>query len=265
MPSIVLSGRFAERLAVNGRLHDYDMMDAEPQASGPFFEQIYPYQTIYQGQDDSFIPLTDFRYQVDPVNGAKPATVIQVNSLDEARIQSDKQFNEFYRLVGVQVMQFAMQDYTANHMRILATLNTMRSPPGELGTITGISGNINASALGETDSTDAQAKRIRSDAYALSSGFSLNYQKIPDLLTTKWIERLASVYLRNSDVSSSLFYRELSITAQNRFGESLVYPLNSFIEGVSVQEMNGWIEQNLLPGRDGNVLLSSMYQLTLQC
>lgn len=262
--SIVLSGRFAERLAVNGRLHDYDLMDAEPVASGPFFEQIYPYQTIYQGADQSFIPLTDFRYQVDPVNGLKPVKVINVTSLEEARVESDKQFNKFYRLVGAQVMQFAMQDYTANHMRILATLNTMRSPPGELGTITGISGNINASALGETDSAEAQTKRIKSDAYALSGGFSLNYQKIPDLLTVKWIERLASVYLDQPEVSSSLFYRELSMTAQNRFGESLVYPLNSFIEGLSVQEINGWIEQNLLPGRDGNVLLSSMYQLTLQ-
>lgn len=264
VPSIVLSGRFADRLAVNGRLHDYDIMDAEPVASGPFFEQIYPYQTIYQGQDSSFIPLTDFRYQVDPVNGAVPTKVINIASLEEARIESDKQFNRFYRMVGAQVMQFAMQDYTANHMRILTTLNTMRSPPGELGTITGISGNINASSLGQTDSAESQTKRIKSDAYALSGGFSLNYQKLPDLLTVKWIERLASIYLTQPGVSPNLFYRELSMTAQNRFGESLVYPLNSFIEGLSVQELNAWIEQNLLPGRDGNVLLSLMYQMTLQ-
>ena len=28
--------------------------------------------------------------------------------------------------------------------------------------------------------------------------------------------------------------------------------------------MNTWIENNLMPGRDGNVLLTPMYQLTLQ-
>jgi|GEM_PF-5351311 len=261
--SIVLSGRFASRLAVNGRLHDYDIMDADPKASGPFFEQIYPYQTIYQGDNLDFIPLTDFRYRFDPTKGAIPQTVLSVNSLEDARTQSDKQFNRFYRMVGAQVMQFAMQDYTANHMRILATLNTMRSPPGELGTITGISANINASSMGETDSSEAQTKRIKSDAYSLSGGFSLNYQKLPNLVTLKWIERLTTVYLGKS-ASTNLFLRELSLTAQNRFGESLVYPLNGWLEGTTSEDINAWISTNLLPGRDGNVLLSSMYQLTLQ-
>ncbi len=261
--SIVLSGRFASRLAVKGRLHDYDLMDADPKASGPFFEQIYPYQTIYQGDNPDFIPLMDFRYRFDPTNGAIPQTVIAVESLEQARILSDKQFNKFYRMVGAQVMQFAMQDYTANHMRILATLNTMRSPPGELGTITGISGNINAASMGQTDSAEAQAKRIKSDAYSLSGGFSLNYQKIPDLVILKWIERLSTIYLGKA-ASRNMFLREVSLTAQNRFGESLVYPLNAWLEGTTTEEINGWIGANLLPGRDGNVLLSSMYQLTLQ-
>jgi hypothetical protein len=262
-PGIVLSGRFASRLAVNGRLHDYELMDADSKASGPFFEQLYPYQTIYQGDNPDFIPLKDFRTKFDPTKGTIPQVVIGVESLAEARIESDKQFNKFYRLVGAQVMQFAMQDYTANHMRILATLNTMRSPPGELGTITGISGNINASALGQTDSSETQAKRIKSDAYSLSGGFSLNYQKLPDLVTLKWIERLSSIYLGKSS-SANLFLRELSLTAQSRFGESLVYPLNSWIENTDAEAINAWIGNNLMTGRDGNVLLSSMYQLTLQ-
>ena len=262
-PGIIMSGRFASRLAVNGKLHDYELMDANPESSGPFFEQLYPYQTIYQGDNPDFIPLKDFRTRFDPTKGAVPQVVLSVDSLAEARVESDKQFNEFYRLVGAQVMQFAMQDYTANHMRILATLNTMRSPPGELGTITGISGNINASALGQTDSSEAQTKRIKSDAYALSGGFSLNYQKVPDLVKLKWIERLSTVYLGKT-ASTNLFFRELSLKAQSRFGESLVYPLNSWIEGTTVEELNGWIENNLITGRDGNVLLSPMYQLTLQ-
>ena len=262
-PGIIMSGRFASRLAVNGKLHDYELMDADPKASGPFFEQLYPYQTIYQGDNPDFIPLKDFRTRFDPTKGSIPQVVIDVDSLAEARIESDKQFNQFYRLVGAQVMQFAMQDYTANHMRILSTLNTMRSPPGELGTITGISGNINASALGQTDSSEAQEKRIKSDAYTLSGGFSLNYQKIPDLVTLKWIERLSTVYLGRS-ASANLFLRELSLTAQSRFGESLVYPLNSWIEDTNPEALNAWIGSNLMTGRDGNVLLSSMYQLTLQ-
>ena len=210
-----MSGRFASRLAVNGKLHDYELMDADPKASGPFFEQLYPYQTIYQGDNPDFIPLKDFRTRFDPTKGAVPQVVLGVESLAEARLESDKQFNKFYRLVGAQVMQFAMQDYTANHMRILATLNTMRSPPGELGTITGISGKINASALGETDTAEAQTKRIKSDAYALSGGFSLNYQKIPDLVKLKWIERLSTLYLGKTASSSPIFPRTQSEGAKS--------------------------------------------------
>ena len=65
-PGIIMSGRFASRLAVNGKLHDYELMDADPKASGPFFEQIYPYQTIYQGDNPDFIPLKDFRTVLIP-------------------------------------------------------------------------------------------------------------------------------------------------------------------------------------------------------
>ena len=184
MASIVLSGRFAERLAVNGRLHDYDLMDAEPVASGPFFEQIYPYQTIYQGADQSFIPLTDFRYQVDPVNGLKPVKVINVTSLEEARVESDKQFNKFYRLVGAQVMQFAMQDYTANHMRIFGYFEYHALTTWRVGHHHRHFREYQCVCIGGDDSAEAQTKRIKSDAYALSGGFP-NYQKIPDLLTVK--------------------------------------------------------------------------------
>ena len=176
-PGIIMSGRFASRLAVNGKLHDYELMDADPKASGPFFEQLYPYQTIYQGDNPDFIPLKDFRTRFDPTKGTIPQVVLGVESLAEP-IESDKQFNQFYRLVGAQVMQFAMQDYTANHMRILASLNMMRSPPGD-GYITGISAR-SASILGETDLWK-QKQRIKPDAFALSGGFS-QLPKIPDLV-----------------------------------------------------------------------------------
>ena len=50
IPAVMLKGRFALRLGFNNRIHDYDMMDGDPATSGPFFEQMYPYQTIYAGQ-----------------------------------------------------------------------------------------------------------------------------------------------------------------------------------------------------------------------
>ena len=262
--SIVLRGRFAQRLGVQGRLHDYDMMDAEPASSGPFFEQIYPYQTVYRQDNPNFIPLTDFRYKTAP-NDAKsvvPQVVLAVNNLEEARVLSEKEFNSFYRLVGAQVMQFAMQDYTVNHMRIMATLTTMRTPPGELGATTGMSKDINASSLGQTDSTEEQAKRIKDNAYSLPGGFSLNYQKIPDVLIVQWLERLSILYL--SDSEKSMFYRELTMIAEGRFVESLRQQRVSFIEGVSEEQLKGWIDANLEVGRDGNVILAPLRQLALQ-
>lgn len=42
-PMVRLRGRFATRLAYDGRLHPYDIMDADGDTSQPFFEQMYPY------------------------------------------------------------------------------------------------------------------------------------------------------------------------------------------------------------------------------
>ena len=55
------------------------------------------------GNNLDFIPLKDFRTRFDPTKGAVPDVVLSVESLAEARIESDRQFNQFYRLVGAQV------------------------------------------------------------------------------------------------------------------------------------------------------------------
>ena len=61
--SVMLAGRFALRLGFNNRSHDYDMMDGDPKSSGPFFEQLYPYQTIYEADNKEYIPLYNFKSQ----------------------------------------------------------------------------------------------------------------------------------------------------------------------------------------------------------
>ena len=61
--SVMLAGRFALRLGFNNRSHDYDMMDGDPKSSGPFFEQLYPYQTIYEADNQEYIPLYNFKSQ----------------------------------------------------------------------------------------------------------------------------------------------------------------------------------------------------------
>lgn len=39
----LIKGRFAQGLAADGRRHQYDIMDGDPESSAPFFEQMYPY------------------------------------------------------------------------------------------------------------------------------------------------------------------------------------------------------------------------------
>ena len=76
-PGIIMSGRFALRVwrsMVNCMITR--LMDADPKASGPFFEQLYPYQTIYQGDNPDFIPLKDFRTRFDPTKGTIPQVVL---------------------------------------------------------------------------------------------------------------------------------------------------------------------------------------------
>ena len=40
---VLLRGRMAHGLRVGGKAHPYELMDGDPQYSGPFFEQMYPF------------------------------------------------------------------------------------------------------------------------------------------------------------------------------------------------------------------------------
>ncbi len=48
-PIVMLKGRFATRLVFDGRRHQFDIMDGDPETSGPFFEQMYPYEQAMGG------------------------------------------------------------------------------------------------------------------------------------------------------------------------------------------------------------------------
>ena len=102
--SVVLKGRFAERLGFNNRDHDYNLMDADPDSSGPFFEQIYPYKTAYRGDDKSLVPLTlSLSKLAMGQDTSKLKNMIRVKDYDSAVFQSSLQFSQFYRLVATQV------------------------------------------------------------------------------------------------------------------------------------------------------------------
>ncbi len=259
-PAVLMSGRFAERLGYNNRIHDYNLMDGDPNSSGPFFEQIYPYDTIYQKDDETYIPLADFRYPTVEIRDPSAVkNIVTVNSIEDAQQQAVIQFNRFYRLVATQVMQFAMQDYTDNHMRIMATLTTMRSPPGSLEEASGIARNLNASAQGQTDSSELLESKVNRDAYAVPGGFKLSFNKLPEILIVQWLERLSVAYPPTSD-----FYMDLTYDAKNVFQELLTSGRPTLIKGLSDQDLVKWIGDNSAPGVDGNIIIEPLREMALQ-
>ena len=228
IPAVMLKGRFALRLGFNTRIHDYDMMDGDPATSGPFFEQMYPYQTIYEVDNPELIPLYDFRHPKVSVGAAIKDSFLQVSSLQEASDKASREFGQFYRLVATQVLQFSMQDYTVNHMRILAALTIMRTPPGSLAEATGISRNLNAAAQGQTDDRDLQEAQIQSDSYGIPDGFQINYQTLPDIIVVEWLKT------RGHYTSPPNLYFDITNEATAMFGQ-LLAATSTILEGITDQ------------------------------
>jgi hypothetical protein len=261
-PSVLLSGRFAYRLGFNNRVHDYNLMDADPYSSGPFFEQIYPYDTIYQQNDETYIPLADFKYPSAELARDPSAVknIVTISTMEDARQQAVIQFNRFYRLVSTQVMKFAMQDYTANHMRIMGTLTTMRSPPGSLEEASGIARNLNASAQGQTDSSELLNSKIKREEYAVPGGFKLNFEKLPEILIIQWLERLTVAYPPTTE-----FYMAFADELIESFREILDTSRRATsVNGLSDSDFIKWIEENGLPGVDVNIIVPQMRKLALR-
>ena len=268
IPSVLLSGRFAERLGWRGKVYDFNLMDADPDISGPFFEQIYPYETIYRTEDaEAFIPLTDFRY---PSSKGKLSLsesktneflngFILVDDIQNAESEASDQFDKFYHLITSQILQFAMQDYTDNHMRIMGAMTLMRSPPSSLEQATGISRDLNASAQGQTDPKEALEKRVDSEVYSVPGGFKLNYGKIPEILIIQWLDQLSRTFPPSSE-----FYFNLTIQAESAFHQLLKHSRATQLTGVSQEAFEKWIVDNTKPGVDGNVILKPLRQMALQ-
>ena len=72
---------------------------------------------------------------------------MNVTSLEEAYGKTVGEFSLFYRLVATQVLQFSMQDYTINRMRILNFSDKSPNTSGSLAEAT-VFLMLNASAQG---------------------------------------------------------------------------------------------------------------------
>ncbi len=190
-PTVLLGGRFALRLGLGleGVLHDYDLMNGDPRSSGPFFEQMYPYSQALEAADEALYPLAPFRDTAGAGSGVRFD-----GGLPAARDLASGQFQSFSMLLGTQIAQFGMEDYTVNHMRLLTALTAMQSPPGSLELRTGRTRDLVAAALGETDPEDEVAERVGGGMLALQQDIEINYFQLPLPLVEEYLRQIQRWY-----------------------------------------------------------------------
>jgi hypothetical protein len=265
-PFIVLKGRFAARLAVDNRRHPFDLMDGDPESAGPLFEQMYPYQRGLASDavdDESEVPLDNFI-----VNEAlKQPTATDLVSLrtenfrDSLLLPGDdlfkiydfanQQFERFYRLIGVQILRFAREEYTPTHIRVLTALMAMESPPNEAG-----EGFLGADALvaaskGQLDEFDAGVVQFR--GFASSRGFAINFVELPRELVERHIVTFNEWNNPNEDFKWALLVEIISNLEEHLRPGMRENPKAYALARLDDQYIDDWIQNNSFPGRTQTV------------
>jgi len=200
----LVKGRFATRLAYDGKRHPFDLMDGDPQSSGPFFEQMYPYDTAIESQNLDLAPLAHFiapealkRAGLNPhdpdVEALRRDTYQAVSfaadqGYDAARGVALTEFQRFYHLVGTQILRFALEEYTPTHLRVLTALIAMDTPPGRLDESAGAR-DVVAASEGQTDDDALIGGLVVPQAYSAGRAFSINYDQLPPSIVEEYVQR----------------------------------------------------------------------------
>ncbi len=209
----LLQGRFASRLGYDGRPYNYDLMDADPNFAGPFFEQVYPFRGPETAEGFILRPLAAFSASAERLEdvlqrlgGDTPLTTLppgwrgtlQVSlnrgSWEEFVRASEDSFDRFYHQVGSDVLRYGMRDYTANQMRVFTSLSAMNVPPTDDGGSSGRSRNLVAAAKGQTDTAEALLSRTEGNAFVVEGIKDLRYESLPVDLVERWLALLIPAY-----------------------------------------------------------------------
>ncbi len=269
-PIVVAKGRFAVNNAAGGKLHPYDIMDADPESSSPLFEQMYPYQrglTIDEkieglSGDESDIPLNRF-FVPETLKTAAPEEVEDVRIqefadliLPEAEFYgtmhgwANEEFSRFYELVGVQILRFAREEYTSTHLRVLSALMAMKEPPragtgGDFGDV-----DPNAGTVGQTDLLD----EVRYDPAQFATGdFKLNHWELPYDLIEKHLDDFAEWRQPSEDFKNALLGKlilaaedSLKVSVLTSYGDERNYFAFGALDDKGITD---WVQQASVPGQ----------------
>ena len=267
-PMVVVAGRFAKRLGVDNKPYPFDIMAGTANSSGPFFEQLFPYDTERASKrKNRMIPLHDFTLSAevdltrkdaenwDVVREALDDTMLQEDEWSEYNAKATNEFELFSRLMGVQVAKNAMMDHTDNQMRILTSLSMMRSPPPREVTKTALdTRGLVAAALGQTDSDQDVLARAERGSLSIGGGFKLRYQQLPTEVIDWWLRELEPGYS-----NSKTFWTSWNQEVVRLLGSNLRPSASrSRLEKVDDQHMLDWLREQMKPGADRVVFLGDM-------
>lgn len=261
----LLKGRFAERLGFNSQPHPYEIMDADEDSSGPFFEQMFPFNTARRSDRlDRVRPLARFQDPERINNGAKiedldldPHQIpVFLDQLDLGSFEqsASQNFEEFSRLMGVSVIRYALSDHTLNQMRILTALTAMRSPPdGEVFTRGRYSGLV-AAAKGETDSDAQLGFDFQRELGGVSGGIQLRLRMLPGPVRDAWLNRLVAEAFESTSESRPRLRRSLADVLQEAEGrlrsDDVIGPLglspSTRLEGLDTESVRAWLNAAVL-------------------
>lgn len=197
---VVMRGRFAVRLGSDGELYDYEVMAGDPKHSGPFYEQMYPYESpgdykldqaglivsaiSKKDEETPRTELVDLRAKDFRVETAGVPTFSELESY------AGREFRSFSRLLQVQIAQFALEEYTSNHIRVLTALAAMIYPPGNDRVKGRSATRLNPGSRGETDTTEDIAASLGNPLYSVRGGFDIKYTSLPDNLVDEYLRKM---------------------------------------------------------------------------
>lgn len=263
----VLRGRFALRLGATGRPHPYDVMSADPVHSAPFFEQMYPFAShdvagMRRPLEAFDLPRFPGKLEGMEVAKAVAARVAKVRlpeaSFASFQTVSTEGFRSFTDDLSLQVAQFALEDFTPNHIRVFTALSAMVLPPGPTSG-TGSSRRIVAAARGETDAAADIAARTDRSSFLLRAGFSLDITALSPEVVTSWTENLAR-QLQPDPARLA----ELRSSFQVAAGANLKTTSLPPIEVVDHASLGRWAEESAGPGVNSALVLSDLERHLLQ-
>ena len=234
-----LQGRFVDGLGFDGHPHPFEIMDADREGSAPFYEQIYQFTPKLRDEKRNS-PIQRLEH---PIPLQIPPRAADANTDQILRQNIDREIatiKETYRLFVQDITnvlgRYASEDYTDNHINILAAVTLMEEPPIGILEDSSTANNIVAASLGQTDD---QSTEIRSN---ILDDMRLNVEQLPTSVVQHWIEKLSTEIYPEEKLSPEIVDEIINIAELHIRSDAPPLP--------SLEDADLWLHVSLVPSAD---------------